>query len=415
MQKKDVKVPFIILALIIELVFGGAGRLIVIGERSISERFILFGFAMLYWVYSGFNGNKVKVYKTKYGIHVMSVFIMLIIAIVVGIINNNDFSNIISNFQGYSYLLLFFPFVISIKTKDQALKIFNLFINCAVILSVIIIILNFLMKIGFSYTTLANYMEKYGLGMISYTGETPRVFFKGSILVMVAFGNQLLIVINNYHENMIRSFMKLAILGLATIFSYTMGIWLGAFVVVLLIIVLQWKNLKGSTIFVGFIVLLSIIYFEKDTVLKVLQLRTKSTDISGIVKSQQIKVLFNLWRTHPFVGAGLGKEITIATVTGNRVMSQFESSWLQLLMNTGIFGLFIYGSLIVRMCIDGFLKLQNSDSSIRILGLSVFLSGISLSIVNWFNPALNNPIGIGYLVINLTILNVIRKEKFSFK
>ncbi|KRK45512.1 O-antigen ligase family protein [Dellaglioa algida] len=419
MLKKDVKVPILFTLIVVELVLGGAGRLIIIGDNSISERYILFGLGMFYWIYNeGYKSQtsssseltKSALTNTRYSLHIILVFLMLMVAGIIGFFYSNSITNIIGNFQAYIFLLLFFPFASVIRTKEQALKVFNVFNECAVILSIFIIILNIALNAGYSYTILANFMEKYGLGLIGYSGTTPRVFFKGSILIMVAFGNQLLIIVNSYQKNLIRSSVKLVILGLATIFSYTMGIWLGAAVVLLIVLILQWRRLKMSTIVIGIIALLCVAYFEKDTIMKVFQLRTGSKDISSLVKKQQRQVLLNLWKSHPFFGMGLGKEVVLSTVMGTRVMSQFESAWIQLLMNTGIIGLFIYGSLIVRASYDGLLKLKNSDTTIRMLGLSIFLSMVSLSIVNWFNPVLNNPIGIGYLVISLTILNVIRVE-----
>ena len=93
------------------------------------------------------------------------------------------------------------------------------------------------------------------------------------------------------------------------------------------------------------------------------------------------------------------------TELGYREMINFELLWLQLLVNMGLLWFITYLNVIVKSIVESkrISRFLSEFEKINLKGCNIGL--ITLCIISSVNPFLNNPIGIGYLVILMCIIN----------
>ena len=80
----------------------------------------------------------------------------------------------------------------------------------------------------------------------------------------------------------------------------------------------------------------------------------------------------------------------------------FEWGWLDVWLKLGFLGLLAYIILFLKIITDG-LKINKSLSLSLTVGLLVLMA------VNIFSPYINHPLGIGYLVMAICIMDYLKK------
>ena len=145
-------------------------------------------------------------------------------------------------------------------------------------------------------------------------------------------------------------------------------------------------------------------------------LTERATQISNEAgASSRWQLLTPLWqkiKTAPIIGRGFGATVTYKS-NDPRVLATnpdglyttyaFEWGWLDLWLKLGLFGLLAYLFLSVKIIKDG-LKTCST------LTLSLTVGLVVLMAVNIFSPYINHPLGIGYIMIALVMMERLSKN-----
>ncbi len=150
-------------------------------------------------------------------------------------------------------------------------------------------------------------------------------------------------------------------------------------------------------------------------------LSDRATSITGeAAVSSRWSLLPALWseiKTAPVLGKGFGATVTYKSSdprvleidpTGKYTTYAFEWGWLDTWLKLGFFGVLAYIVLIGKIVYDGIrlnleFRILNLEYNSAVIGLVIGLSVIS--VVSFFTPYMNHPLGIGYLIVVGVILD----------
>lgn len=397
------KLNILAIIIIIELVLGGSGRLVSFGT-FISLRYVLVFIAIIYYIFFIFKNNL----NIRINIFFKPIIIFLIfyfISIANGLIRGYDVGNVIKSSQGFYYIFMILPFSVFIDNKKKANQAIEIIINSAVILGVIALITYTLFSISIgNYSIITKWLDKFNYGYISIRYGLPAVFFKATPYLIIAFNIELFKYIN-ITERSYKSIFKMTILFLAILVTMSMGAWISLFFGGILCIFLSNRKKNIVTIFTVLIVVILVYFLFSDYIGKVLELRISSNDSSYIIKNNQFRILIKTWLNNFLIGNGFGIKLNFMTQLGYREMINFELFWIQLLVNMGLLGFIAYLNIIVKSIVESkkISRFLSGFEKINLKGCNIGL--ITLCIISSVNPFLNNPIGIGYLVILMCIIN----------
>lgn len=424
--------PFII---IYELVLGGSGRVIMLGSH-ITIRYFLFFIAMLYYLIVII--KDIFIYKLSFKalvhkrinrnlVYLCIFFALFLFAIFNGFRNGNAISDIFTSSKGFLYILMIFPFSLFVDSKEKAKKLVKTFIDATVILAVITFVIFIIYGLyNESYNVFGVLLNKWSYGYIALRSGFPAVFMKTSPYMAVALIYELNMFINGVEKKTKRKMFNIFILLEGIICTMSMGIWIASavgFSLVVLVSILNRKNIKtesGKSIFVELlpmiiIVVLTQIIFNQifaDYIVSVIDNRIDSADSSFVVKSDQLIKLTSVWLENIFFGKGYGVRIFFELGKfRSESMIQFELFWNQLLVNMGLVGFVSYMLLIfepVLVFFKGMIKKRYKSEDIIFI-LSLCIGIFMMCIISSVNPFMNNPIGIGYLVLFLSTINLYRE------
>lgn len=425
--------PYII---IYELVLGGSGRVIML-TNQITIRYFLYFIALLYYfivIMKDIFVDKlsikdlVKKRINRTLIYLLIFFTLFLYAIFNGYKNGNPISDIFESSKGFLYILMLFPFSVFVDSKEKAKKLVRVFINATVILAIITFIIFIIYGLyNESYNVFGVLLNKWSYGYIALRSGFPAVFMKTSPYMAVALIFELNMFINGVEKKTKRKMFNIFILIEGIICTMSMGIWIATavgFGLVVLTSILNRKNIRtehGKSIFVELlpmiiIVVITQIIFNQifdDYIVSVIDNRIDSADSSFVVKSDQLIKLTSVWLEDIFFGKGYGVRIFFELGKfRSESMIQFELFWNQLLVNMGLVGFVSYMLLIfepVLVFFNGMIKKRYKGEDVIFI-LSLCIGIFMMCIISSVNPFMNNPIGIGYLVLFLSTINLYRKN-----
>lgn len=420
------KLDILLYIIIADLVLGGAGRYIVIG--GISARMMIFGITIVILgvqIFTRYNG---KIVYTKLYIPYTLLFISFVISTIIGL-KNNTLSNVLLTVSGYTYFLFFIYFIQNVRTKDFAVKLFIFFNRLVVVLSCVSIFFYVMLFVyGISFYALYNTpLIDNGFGALGIMGtRLPRVFLKCAVFIPMS----LIYYISEYlrkYENKSRNLIAVVILFLGLLSTETIGFWITFLFGGMILLVVIRKSIKKRRIIILFAIFFcfslgyssfykyaSTVHMNSydntpDATLKqnIIESRLNTGDKSTSVKIEQAKVLLNASSDHIIFGNGLGKIVPVNAGATHRLSTRFEVMWLELLMNNGLFGVIAYFALIIYiMKIIIFDTLRN-DIEVTNISISISIGLVMMAIINLSNPFLNNPIGIGYVILCASVANAL--------
>lgn len=354
-------------------------------------------------------------------------FALYLFAIFNGYRNGYALSDIFESSKGFLFILMIFPFSLFVDSKEKAKRLVKAFVNSTVILAIITFIVFIIFGLNHESFNFFNYfLTKWSYGYIALRNGFPAVFMKTSPYMAIAFIYELNMYINGTEKKNKRKMFNNFILIEGIICTMSMGIWIATsvgFILVIIISILNRKNIKttgGKSIFIELLPMTIIVAFTQvifnqffnNFIVSVIDNRIDSTDISYVVKSDQLIRLTSVWLENIFFGKGFG--IRIFFELGkfrSESMIHFELFWNQLLVNMGLVGFLSYMLLIfepVLVFVKGmFKKIYKGEDIIFVLTLSIGM--FMICIISSVNPFMNNPIGIGYLAIFLSTINLYRK------
>lgn len=422
--------------IIYELVLGGSGRVITFGS-FLSIRYILFAVSMLFYAYVWARDLWIKkiplgqVIRQRMNLSLtltLVFFVLLLASMVQGYRAGYPLGDVFESSKGFLFILMLFPFSLFVDSKEKARRLILHFTDATVILA----ILSFSIFIIFGiYNDAFNWFDpiltKWSYGYISIRGGFPAVFMKTSPYLAIALIIELGLYINSKaHKSKWKTF-RIFILLEAIIGTMSMGIWIATAVGFGMVVILSVANHKyilahkekgvfRDLLPIIVVVVLSQLAFNlifKDYIVTVIDNRIDTDDSSFVVKADQLTKLTAIWKESPLFGKGYGYRIFFDLGDFRKEsMILFELFWNQLLLNMGIVGFLAYVTLILEPVVNYirrmFRKVQEVEDVVFIVLISIGM--LIMCIVSSVNPFMNNPIGIGYLALFLSSVNVYSKR-----
>ncbi|SHE83051.1 O-antigen ligase family protein [Alkalibacter saccharofermentans] len=397
--------------IIIEMVLGGSGRVLTI-TSLLTIRYILFGLSLLYFSYEIYNNNY-SIKNTPFYHEVNFFLAVYFMAILIGLFNGYDSLDVINSSKGYLYIFMIYPIGMMISSRELVKKAWEVFNNSALVLALLSIAIFAIFSYDeSSYAVINPVLINLEYGHLSIRYGLPSVFFKASPYVAIALINNLFLFFNSPQQRDKFSILKILILLISILSTLTMGIWLASFIGLALCIVLSRPAIKKNTTLVLFSLIIVLIFVFNDFIIDALLNRLSPTDASFIIKKNQFFSLINIWRNNVVVGNGFGIKVFFESAVATREMVKFELFWIELLVNMGLIGLISFLLLIIKPIYKA-VKLIKSEvinkTEVRLLQSGI-VGLIMFSVISSVNPFLNNPIGLGYLILVMATINTYSKE-----
>ena len=361
----------IVTALIfIEFVLGGLGHVLGLPIRK-----GLFAIGILFSVYMIFR-EKIRIEK-KFLVPIIIVCIYIAYGSIIGLVNGNSFGDIFSDVNSFLGILYILLLIVYVKGRSENInKVLNIFVNCAVIVAVMTIILFFVSRIYLpnnleiivAYNNL-NTKLQYGLisGLV-LSNNYARVYLYNGIFMQLAVAIMFIRLFNK--ERNIAGIAKLALLLIGIYISNTRGFWLGTVgVVVLSFAYYLWRvrkyKLTIKNILIAIIPLILVAVIIPKTIVPVspdqnlpessgsIKDRIESigdfeNDESNKIRAIQLRFLVDKIKEKPVLGWGFGSHIyeypQYMEENGLQSVnsSSFELYYVELVFKTGIIGVLIF-------------------------------------------------------------------------
>jgi hypothetical protein len=375
-------------------------------------------------------------------LYFLLLFLFLILAVVIGYSNGNDWQNIFFDANGWLYFLLIFPiyetfFNPKIAGEEPFVPIWRMLAAGALWISAKTFLLFFFFTHVFSESSplywiltrnLYQWVRDTLIGEITIMpGGFARIFIQSQIYIGIAIFLGLF-AINRYWleiKQSRRAIISIIITGSllfgAIIISLSRSSWLGLAAVFIFYAILTIKNMGWKKF--GLIILLpaaslilslGLIFItakfpipQPSTNLDITQsLADRAGTASDAAASSRYALLPLLWQkisNDPLWGDGFGTTITYnakdpritdqsAGGIGTYTTYAFEWGWLDIWLKFGLFGLLAYLLLLGKIVKDAARK----DTWLS-WGLAAGL--LLISVVSFFSPYANHPLGIGFLLL----------------
>lgn len=375
--------------------------------------------------------------KNKNFLYFLPLFLFIGWGILNAFWNNNGLSNIYQDANSWLFFALIFPIYFIYENKsDEDKKTFKeklitLFLAATFWMAIKTFLLLFVFSHNSTQVMASTYkwVRDTGVGEITRmpTGFI-RIFFQSHIFAIVSFFIMLFSIAEN-KKIKINDFLLLTTFAAITILSYSRSNWVGfaAGVIVYLLIILFLKSwLKfGRIVLISiasmvisfiFINLLIMFPYPRPTAnfnsMDIAERATQITNEAGV--SSRWKLLTPLWgqiKKDAIMGHGYGSTVTYFSEdprvlemnpTGEYTTFAFEWGWLDIWLKIGLIGTLYYLFLIGKFTIFNFnpktlnVFFANQEN---VLKLALIIGLITISIISFFSPYMNHPLGIGYLIL----------------
>lgn len=384
-------IKFLLLCALFELFVGGSGQVFKIW--GVPLRQVLFVLILLLWCLC-FISEKSS-FPNGYSLwSILFILTWLCFSSLLGVINGKDNVVIFNDVSPMLYFLMYFPLSFSIRREiisyNMVIRVLTI---SSLVVSLSVVIAFFALKIV--YGNNGYQFNQYLFSLIGYEVFWFRpggwVFYPGLFYVLVSC----LVIYEEFLRKGVTVNFKLVVFSLGTIsiiVSMTKGLLLSFCFGIILATFLSRISIKNLSIIVSFIsilVFISLSYFDFSRILY----------FSGDSGVQNRVTVFhesiNAIADSPIVGNGFATELPTKK-------QHQENSYLDIWVEQGAIGLLAYAFLLV-LCFKNFHSY---------LGLKVALA--SVLIMSSTNPYINNPIGIG-LIILLLVFNSCNSNKGQFQ
>ena len=415
----------------IEFVLGGLGHILGLPIRK-----GLFVIGILFSIYMIFR-ERIKVEKS-FLIPIIVVCIYVAYGSIIGLINGNSLGDIFSDvnsFLGIFYILLLIAYV---KGRNENInKILDIFVNSAVIVAIITIILFGVSRIYLpnDLQIIATYNDlnsKLQYGFISglvLSNNYARVYLYNGIFMQLAVAITFIKLFNK--ERNLSGIIKLSILLIGIYVSNTRGFWLGTIgVVALSIAYYLWRvrkyNLTIKNILVAIIPLILVAVILPKTIVPVsanqnlpessgsIKDRIESitdfeNDESNKVRAIQLRFLVDKIKEKPVLGWGFGSHIyeypQYMEENGLQSVnsSSFELYYVELMFKTGVVGILIFFGYLIYNFIKLVLILFKKRLKVRD---EQILVGWTIGTMSILASSITNPYIAGLSVFFVLVMEV---------
>ncbi len=425
---------------ILELLVGSHGHLMdfYIGNFTLSFRTTLFIMSFTAGLIYLIKNKKLDFLKSKYFKIFILFLIMLGLGSMVAFFNQRSLSSIFFDLNGYLFVLILPIFYQIIKDKKILENIFRIFLAASLFFSLKTIFSFYVFSHrfpGVNLTILYEWLRDSRVGEITMVNPNFfRIFFQSQIYLLVSFIIIFCFLIFKKYfleKKDTRLLISLTIFNLtALIISFSRSYWVAlAVFLFMLFIWLIFKKYKFINIikiylkFIGitalsilFIFLLVKIPYTETALDDLFTKRLTSGEEASNSRLELLPHMLDKIKTQAILGNGLAQEITYMShdprnrneknPDGSVTTYSFEWGWLSIWMKFGILGIFIYLYLILKIMIDSVkLAFRNWPYDKGILFLSLALGIITISTVHMFSPYLDHPLGLGFIVISISLID----------
>jgi len=443
---------------LIELIIGSKGYLFfaeLFGAR-ISIRIALWLIVMLVWLAKTLivlireknTGAEIKNFFLSLKTGERRSFALLALFVLWGFINGllitrNGLAGTFLDFNGWLFFLLIFPLLSVLRKRENFENLLPLLVAAALWLAFKTFFLAFI----FSHATmdsaafrLYRWVRTSGVGEITQVkGGFFRIFFQSQIYSLISFLLFSAMLVSQIIRAKLSELLKtknfwLAFCGLSfflaiILFSMSRSFWLGLLAGLLLLLPYMHHETKklgqnflkkfAVTVFVFFIALIFSVALLVLTVTFPVPAAIGGFDANSLLNSRldtgeaavvsRWELLPKLWQkisSSPILGRGFGAELTYQSSDPRQLLSPnkgifttytFEWGWLDIWLKLGLFGFAVYLLLIFQLA-KSTLKNKTDNFPGTVLASGLFCALIALTVVNFFSPYLNHPLGIGYLI-----------------
>ena len=415
----------------IEFILGGLGHILGLPIRK-----GLFVIGILFSIYMIFR-ERIKVEK-RFLIPIIVVCIYVAYGSIIGLINGNSLGDIFSDvnsFLGIFYILLLIAYV---KGRNENInKILDIFVNSAVIVAIITIILFVVSRIYLpnDLQIIATYNDlnsKLQYGFISglvLSNNYARVYLYNGIFMQLAVAITFIKLFNK--ERNLSGIIKLSLLLIGIYVSNTRGFWLGTIgVVALSIAYYLWRvrkyNLTIKNILIAIIPLILVAVILPKTIVPVsanqnlpessgsIKDRIESitdfeNDESNKVRAIQLRFLVDKIKEKPVLGWGFGSHIyeypQYMEENGLQSVnsSSFELYYVELMFKTGVVGILIFFGYLIYNFIKLVLILFKKRLKVRD---EQILVGWTIGTMSILASSITNPYIAGLSVFFVLVMEV---------
>ncbi|MCK8043304.1 O-antigen ligase family protein [Shewanella sp. 1CM18E] len=376
-------------ACLIELFIGGSGQVFTI--FGIPLRQIFFVFLLLSFFLDLILSND----SVRFSKHHFVVFLMIFgvfLFAFIGIMKGHDHNIIFNDVSPMLYFLMFFPFYFYMNKWDISFTyIYRILYVSSFIVSTFVIVSYFVIKTFFD-----GQGYSYGILLESWTGREILWFRPGGFVFYPSLFYVLVtsvIIFGRVYDKSKVNFFELLTLGLgilAIFLSMTKGLILCLAIGFVLVLASNKLSLKK---FLLIAVALGLSFFISLSYLDFSRLTNLENDRGMENRYQVIDESLEVLEHSYLIGNGFGTELPTKK-------QHQENSYMDILVEQGIFGLCLYLYLFY-LCLVDFKFLTHFK-----------IAMIASVLMSLTNPYVNNPIGIGFILILLT-LNLRRRKSFS--
>ncbi len=442
-----------------ELFIGSMGTLFFLNYNNniLSIRIVMWIIVMSLWITKIFinffkKENNINFFKSRYYTFFVILFVFILWGIVNGTLRGNSFNNLFFDVNGWFYFSLIFPIYDHLLQKGRDFKetkvyiIIQILIASVAWLSVKTLFLLFIFSHSLHgvMSIFYKWIRDTRIGEITKMSDGfIRIFFQSHIFVLFCFflgmfffnymllkGNFSLKKLGKNKQTKIFLIFIFALVVIMSVIiigfsrSFWVGFIFGIICYLLYILYLQGVKKMVLNVFLLLIIFLLsyclIIFIIKIPLsgnsghFTIKTVKNRATEIDESAVSSRWSLLPLLWtkmRQNLITGRGFGSTITYKssdprvlqkTVDGTYTTYAFEWGWLDIWFKLGFFGVFIYLFLIIKIFIDFF----SSKFLFNDFLVSAFVFGlVIISIINFFTPFLNHPLGIGYLILTVIIMD----------
>ncbi|HZK54079.1 MAG TPA: O-antigen ligase family protein [Desulfosporosinus sp.] len=407
--KSNSRLNVLVYIVLIEMVLGGSGRVITAGPLTL--KYALFLIALIYFAVATLTiPYKIDERNMFYG-PVFVFLALLFLSIANGLLHGYPVGDVLSATQGYLYLLMILPFTLFINKIEQVREVLRVINASALVLAILSIIIFIFLYIAPAqvYSIVNPFLVNTSYGALEPSGVLPRVFFRTDPFIALAFIHELFTYVNRPDQRTIRSIVKMVILLIGCLTTMTMGLWVALGVGIALCIAFSpGKNKLYMLLVMMFVAMIIFIPFA-NSIQQIVLKRFSQSDSSFIIKLDQLYTMLNVWIHNFFFGTGYGVKIIFDNGVMYREITKFELSWLELLVCMGITGFTSFSYILTKTFLNG-LRAASLSAEHHAIQIKAMITGvIMLCVISLVNPFLNNPIGLGYLIIVMCSVNVYYK------
>ncbi|MFA6254551.1 MAG: O-antigen ligase family protein [Patescibacteria group bacterium] len=446
-----IKLEYGFYALLAELFVGGHGHLfdLNLGGITVSIRMGLFLVLLVVWLFTRIKNKELRV-KGSLSLILNSnpliLYSLLFITILLGAINgfsHNQPANVFFDANAWLYFALIFVFFNVINNKQTIENILQVLTGATTYLALKTISVLFLFSHNFA--GIGGFFYKWlrdsGVGEITYiSGTMFRIFFQSQLYCLIGFLIVLTILIANSRLKEWKKYLLPAIylylISLTIIISQSRSFWVGGAVAIFGLLIFSWWKFNFRIKKTALLIIILAVTFASQVFLIQLvsgnfagnviadRFGNLQGEAAGISRLNQLQpLLYNIGQQALF-GYGFGKELTyqsndpriLKTHPGGIYTTYaFEWGYLDIVLKLGLVGLLIYLALIGMIFYQGLKRIKNQESRIKNIDLlpnsyllfpGLLLGLTALCITNIFSPYLNHPLGISYIMLVSTILNI---------